>query len=105
MQIISLQIHIKMLARWAFGLAHEMPMKPGQRFDPSTAHHSSTKGLPSRLAHMGVGICSARPRTPRCLRCRRRAHEVTLADLDAALPKDVVGCRSVKVKVWQTISE
>ena len=21
-------IHIKMLARWAFGLAHEMPMKP-----------------------------------------------------------------------------
>jgi hypothetical protein len=39
------------------------------------------------------------------LRCRRGAHEIALANLNAALPNDVVGCGSVKIEVWQAVSE
>ena len=39
------------------------------------------------------------------LRRRRRAHEVALADLDAAQPDDVVGGGRVKPEVWQTVTE
>src|SRR5438045_6479336 len=36
---------------------------------------------------------------------RRRAHEVALADLDAALPDDVVGGGGVEIEVRQRIAE
>jgi len=39
------------------------------------------------------------------LRRRRRAHEVALADLDAALPDDIVGSGGMKPEVWQIVSE
>ena len=42
---------------------------------------------------------------PSPLRCRRCAHKVTLANLNAALPDDVVGCSSVKVEIRQAVSE
>ena len=39
------------------------------------------------------------------LRRRRRAHEVALADLDTAMPDDVIGGGDVKPEVWQAIAE
>jgi hypothetical protein len=39
------------------------------------------------------------------LLCRRRAHEIALADLDAALPDDVVGGSGVKPEIGQTIAK
>jgi hypothetical protein len=37
--------------------------------------------------------------------CRGCAHEVALADLDAALPDDVVGGRGVKPEIGQTVAK
>jgi hypothetical protein len=39
------------------------------------------------------------------LRRRRRAHEVALADFDAAMLDDIVGSGGVKPEVWQTAAE
>ena len=36
---------------------------------------------------------------------RWRAHEVALADLDAALPDDVVGGRDVEIEVRQAVAD
>jgi hypothetical protein len=37
--------------------------------------------------------------------CRGCAHEVALADLDAALPDDVVGGSGVKPEIGQTVAK
>src|SRR5882757_4389259 len=36
---------------------------------------------------------------------RRRAHEIALADFDAALADDVVGGGGVEIEIWQRIAE